>query len=171
MEESSLFQTELDLICAGYDTAYFSREDVLFWADSWIERLDDPPIVLIDISMAFSEDSRKIQFPFNEVFRSIYSDAVTEYFIGFLGLMWNELDLDSTYSVVNAMSEKGAYHHVDDELNSEILTFDYLQEYVEEGWCSHEEFILRLKQFLAPYVDSVSKQLEQLPACLQSNSL
>lgn len=170
IEEIDSFQSEVNLICAGHDVGYFSKEQVIQWADYWIERLEVPPIELIEISM----DQEDLIALSSCWIKSLGSQQVPVLMIelgfGFIGLLINEREL-SVPASLRKLWDLSDWPDEADHLRHEVVKLDVQYELIQDGYGKIEELKIEMQQFLAPYVDSVSKQLKQLPACLQSNSL
>ncbi|WP_062104392.1 hypothetical protein [Bacillus niameyensis] len=136
----------------GLSTGYYTVRDVVTWADSVIEELDEPPYDIIDLSLSGNAKPVDIASILKEFSKEISSSELPCMII--LGLLANYSIKTGDISTVTSMLYRLCEHLPEtcDSIKVEILSLTdelYLAE--QNIYGNLQEVIKRLQEFLMQY--------------------
>jgi len=159
-----------EIVCVyylGLSSGYFEKEDVINWADNFIENNDveEIPYKMFDISLSLSESTVDLASILREIFVGDYSDKPLRVILGFCykDLKNNLKSEDEIFSILYELSLQSIYCNNDNEINRLIYLGDayclakrqiygYLKDVINETLA----FLNKYKKFSNDFIEKVS---------------
>lgn len=162
MNNLTQIKFEVTIVGCGFEYNYLSQDQVVKWADQWIEKEEEPITELAELSMMGTAKPIDVLGILYQLSYKPYSKRTIETRMGFIGLMWKEKIL-SIESAVTKIGKMIYEYELTEHLKNRIYSIDAnyaIALHKGEGQIS--KVAGELDGLFASYIDVLEDQLSSI---------